>query len=257
MAASADTVIVPARDAPRARGWLLAALLGLPLAIAAEKMLFAHSAFTGFVSLEHLPDHLHRAVENILFVPLGAVVVVLFRLTLGIKVLSLFRPILLAIAFEIIGVALAVCFLAVVLVVIAALRPSLKPIHSYARVAVLLSLVAVLLLLPLMAGTWWDVRWLREIAFFPVIALCLTCETFSKVLDQEGLGEAVRRALATIVVAWVTFALATHPATLAFFIHFPELLLAQAGFILLITRYLDLRLFETSREAFATPRRNP
>lgn len=257
MAAAAEAPIVPAGRAPHSPGRLLAALLLLPFAIAVEKLVFADSAFTSFVSLEHLPVEMHRAVENILFVPLGAVVVVFFRLTLGVKVLSLFRPILMAMAFAIIGVPLALGFLAVVLVIIAALRPSLKPMHSYARVAALLSIVALLLLLPLMAGAWWDVRWLREIAFFPVIALCLTCETFSKVLDQEGPAEAVRRTVATLVVAWLTFLLATQPVTLSFFIRFPELLLAQAGFILLIPRYLDLRLLENPGNAFNNPRRNP
>ena len=256
MAATANAPL-PAVRAPRGLDWLLGALLALPLAAALEKLLFAKSAFAGFLSLEHLPMAFQRAVENVLFVPLGAVVVVLFRLTLGIRVLSLFRPILLAMAFAIIGVPLALGFLAFSLAVVVSLRPPLRPLHSYARVAVLLSLVGALMLLPLMAGTWWDVPWLREIAFFPVIALCLTCESFAKVLDREGFAAAARRTGATILAAWVTFVIASAPGTLELFLHFPELLLAQAGLILLITRYLDLRLLAPPQDPFAFQERNP
>lgn len=231
------------RIAPGA-DWLLFALFALPIAIAGAKLLGAPSAFGEFLSLAGLSPTLHRTVENILFVPLGAVVVVVFRLTLGVKVLGLFRPILMAMAFDAVGIPVALSFLAIVLAAVAAVRPSLKPMHTYARVAVLLSLVAALLLVPLMAGKWLDVRWLRDIAFFPVIALCLTCESFSKVLDQEGLAEAARRTIATIVVAAITFALAAFPGTLELFIRFPELLLAQAGFILLVNKYFALRLLE-------------
>jgi len=256
MAATANAPLPPA-PAPRGLDWLLGALLVLPLAAALEKWLFANSAFAGFLSLEHLPAALERAVENVLFVPLGAVVVVLFRLTLGIRVLGLFRPILMAMAFAIIGAGLSLGFLAFALAVVVALRPPLRPLHSYARVAVLLSLVGALMLLPLMAGAWWDVPWLREIAFFPVIALCLTCESFARVLDREGLAPAVRRTVATILAAWITFLIASAPGTLELFLRFPELLLAQAGLILLITRYLDLRLLAPLQAPTAIEGRKP
>lgn len=226
--------------------WLLVALFALPLAIALAKlpMLPTSTVWAGLFSLADLPAHFHKSAENVLFVPLGALVVVLFRLTLGLRVLGLFRPILVAMAFDSVGIPISLAFLLFVLVVIVVLRSLLTTDHTYSRVAILLSLASALLFAPLMAGEWWHVDWLREIVFFPVIALCLTCESFAKVLDQDGIREAVWRTFTTVVAASVIVSLTSLPGVLELFLRFPELLLVQAGCILLINKYLDLRLFE-------------
>jgi len=226
--------------------WLLVAFFALPFVVALAKlpMFPTSSVCVAFFSLVDLPAHYHKAVEAVLFVPVGALVVVLFRLTLGLRVLGLFRPILMAMAFAAIGIPISLAFLLFVLVIIVALRPLLTTDHNYSRVAVLLSLASALLLAPLMAGKWWDVAWLRDIVFFPVIALCLTCESFAKVLGQDGLREAVWRTLTTAAAAFVIVSVVSRPGVLDLFLRFPELLLVQAGCILLINRYLDLRVFE-------------
>ena len=245
MAVNVDRIeaVSPPRRRPGV-DWLLAALIGAPLAIVLARLFVWTPETRAFLSLADLPLPLHKAVENALFVPLGAAVVVLFRLTLGLKLLGLFRPILLAVAFGIVGVPLALGFLLFVLVAIVALRAPLRGLHAYARVAVLLSVVAALLLVPLLLGKWWSLAWLQELAFFPVIALCLTGESFAKAVDRHGLREAIRRTAATIVVAAITYGITSYPATVPFFMRFPELVLAQAAFILVVTKHLALRLME-------------
>jgi uncharacterized protein with transglutaminase domain len=225
---------------------LLLVLLGLPVAIALAKLpgLPTSAAFAGLFSLAGLPARFHDAVESVLFVPVGALVVVIFRLTLGIRVLGLFRPILLAIAFSIVGIPLSLAFLLFVLLVVVLLRPLLKTKHNYARIAVLLSVVAALLLLPLMVGTAWDLPKLRDIAFFPVIALCLTCESFAKAADRDGVREAAWRTIATALAGIIIAGLTKWSGILELFLRFPELLLAQAACILLINRHLAFHLFE-------------
>ena len=226
--------------------WLLVALLTLPLAIVVGKLplLPTSAVFAGFFSVADLSPQFHKAVENVLFVPLGAVVVVFFRLTLGLRVLGLFRPILMAMAFDVLGIPISVAFLMFVIVIIVAVRSLLTTDHSYSRVAILLSLAAALLFAPLMAGDWWHIGWLRDIVFFPVIALCLTCESFAKVLDSEGIGEAAWRTVVTVLAAAVIAGFVNLPGVVGLFLRFPELLLVQAGCILLINKYLDLRSFE-------------
>jgi hypothetical protein len=225
---------------------LMLALIAVPIGIALTKlpMLPTSALCTNLFSLVDLPAHFDNAVESVLFVPLGALVVVIFRLTLGIRMLGLFRPILLAIAFSVVGIPLSLAFLLFVLVVVVLLRPLLKTGHSYARVAVLLSLAAALLLLPLIVGKWWDIARLRDIAFFPVIALCLTCESFAKTADRQGIREAVWRTITTVLAAVIITAVTTLSGILELFLRFPELLLLQAGCILLVNRHLAFRRFE-------------
>src|SRR5262249_43789561 len=163
------------------------------------------------------------SVENVLLVPIGAVVVVLFRLTLGVRVLGLFRPILMAMAFDIIGIPLSLIFVLFALLIVVALRPLLNTDHSYSRLAVLLSLAAALLA-PLMIGRWWDISWFRQVAFFPVIALCLSCESFAKVLHRDGIREAAWRMLTTVVAAAIIVSIMRLPGVISLFLRFPELL---------------------------------
>ena len=225
---------------------LLWLLLVTPLCLSAAKLPLFPTAplLTNFLSLADVPAHFHGTVKTVLMVTLGALTVVAFRLILGVQVLGLFRPILLAMAFDVIGVPMGTAFLVCALAVIVALRSMLRTDHSYARVAVLLSLVSALLLVPLIIGKWWATAWLMQLALFPVIALCLTCESFAKIMDRQGVAEAVWRAVTTVVVALVITAMTETPGAVALFLRFPELLLVQAACILLINKHLDSRLFE-------------
>ena len=233
----------------------LAALFLVPLALAIGRLPFlpTSSFLMDYFSLAHLSDHFRAVIENVLFVPTGALVVVIFRLILGIQMLGLFRPILLAIAFNIIGIPISAAFLVVVLTFIVFLRPLLSTDHNYARIAVMLSIAATLLLIPLIVGNWLRVAWLVKIADFPVIALCLTCESFAKVLEREGIREAIWRTLTTVVVAAIITMLTSLSSVLDLFVHFPELLMAQAGLIMLINKHVDMRLFENKRPVALVP----
>jgi hypothetical protein len=131
-----------------------------------------------------------------------------------------------------------------VLLIVLLLRPLVSGGHSYGRTAVLLSLVAMLLLVPLVVGARLDLLWLQHLAQFPLIALCLTCESFAKSVGRDGIPEALWRAFNTVLAAVVITCLAQQAAAFELFLRFPELLLAQAGCVLLLNNRLDLRLCE-------------
>jgi 7 transmembrane helices usually fused to an inactive transglutaminase len=230
----------------RARRWMFLVLLVIPCGIMLGKLSVfpTASAFSAWFSLTDLPKHIQPHVEYIIFVPLSAVVVSFFRLTLGVPVLSLFRPILVAIAFRIIGIPLGLAFLAVVLGTVLLLRPLLKGAHYYARVPLQLSLVAIFLVLPLIAGKWWHEDWLRHLAYFPIISLCLICEAFTKSLDRKGLAEAAWPTLNTILIGMIISLVASIHGALHLLLRFPELLVAQAGLVLLIGEYLHFEILK-------------
>src|SRR5438045_1281814 len=121
---------------PRWRTALALMLILIPLAIAAAKLFHATPWLTAGTSLEGVPSHDHRHVPYLMFVPLSTLIVAFFRLTLGVRVLSIFRPALIAIAFQRTGIPLGLAFLTLGLVAVAALQPLLKGRHYYARVPV-------------------------------------------------------------------------------------------------------------------------
>ena len=243
-----DNVELNNTNARNHRGvrWLFAILLLLPLLVMAGKypMFPTSAAFTSWFSLADLPKHVQTHAEYMLFVPLSAVIVAFFRLTLGIPVLSLFRPILTAIAFRVMGAPTGLVFLALVLGTIVVMRPLLKGRHYYARVPVLLSIVASFMVVPLMLARYSHGAWLEHLGYFPLISLALICEAFTKTLDEKGLAEAAWPTLNTVIVGMVINSIATFRGTLHLLLRFPELLFLQIGVVLLVERYMHFEIFE-------------
>jgi len=229
--------------------WMIWLLFLVPLAIMLGKLpaMPTSELFNSAFSLASVPHHMQAHLEYIIFVPLGALVVTFFRLTLGLRVFGVFRPILIAIAFKMIGITIGLIFLTCVLVVIAfAVRPILKArqMPYFARVSVLLSSVVILMIIPILAGLWLSSGSLVRIAYFPVIPLCLITESFAKALNEMGLEIAVQRYAMTVIVAVIIMLLAKATGGLHLLLHFPEALVVQIGCIVLVAEHLDLRLLE-------------
>ena len=239
----------PATAAVKKPIWpLLLVLFGLPLALIVLKLPAMPTAefLNEHASLSGLTEKLQDKLSHILFVPLGAVLVVLVRLTLGLRVLGPFRSILLAVAFQTTGALMGMVFLAVTVLIVVAIR---SPIGSlklpyFGRITVMLSSVAVLMTLGVMAGSWFHLNVLQAIAYFPIIVLCLIADAFGRALKQEGIRSALFRGVMTALVGVLLAVFAGIPQIHNLFIWYPELLVAQIGLIVLISRRMNWRLLE-------------
>ncbi len=228
--------------------WVLALLFVLPLAVmVAKSSVLPTSGFLmRYASVGRLPEDMQQRVRYILFVPMGAMLVVLFRLTLGIRVLGPFRSILIAVAFQITGIAPGLMFLGLVTVAVVLVRPVLKSIRLpyFGRVSVLLSTVAAIMMLALLSSAWLKAEPLRSLAYFPIVVLCLTAEGFARTLVKEGARSAVWRGGMTALVAVLITLLSRVPGFGALLGRHPEILVAQIGAIVVIAEYFDLRLLQ-------------
>ncbi|OHB68671.1 MAG: hypothetical protein A2V70_07120 [Planctomycetes bacterium RBG_13_63_9] len=220
----------------------------LPLVVAAGKCsVFPTSDFLSrAVSLADVPVEMHRRLQYVLFVPLGAILVVLCRLTLGIRVLGPFRSILLALAFQITGILQGIAFLVVVVAAIVGIRPTLKAMRLpyFGRVSVILSLVSVIIVFAMLLASWVEVESLRRVAYFPLIVLCLVGDSFSRILVKEGPRSALWRGTMTILVGVLLTCLAAMPVLRQLLLDYPELLIAQIGCIVVVCEFLDWRLLQ-------------
>ena len=226
-------------------------VLALCLVLPALVLMWRFAHPTGMVSqalgMHNLPHRLQRHVENLMLVPLGAVVVVFFRLTLGFRMLGLFRPILLAMAFRSGGVKASLLFLAVTLCVIALVRPMVAGMHSYARLAIILMCIAGLMMTVLIVGQSWQLPVLARLAYFPIIALCLTSESFAAKMRSKGTGEAFGRVAATAVGGLAIGAISQPHGLLRGLAAHPEMLMMLMGCVIAIDRWLRLRLLSAAR----------
>lgn len=229
-----------------AHKWVLGGLLLLPLVIAAVKCSGLPGAeFLGrTVSLANLPLEMHHRLRYLLFVPLGATLVVLFRLTLGIRLLGPFRSILLGVAFQVTGIPGGILFLALVVVAIGIIRPTLKAMHLpyFARVSVTLGLVSAIMIAMLLIGHWLDAEALYRVAYFPIVVLCLVGDGFARTFVKEGPRSALWRGAMTTLVAVLLTWLSGIAALRHLLMDYPELLVAQIGGMIAVSEFLDLRL---------------
>ncbi|MBN2021273.1 MAG: hypothetical protein JW809_00625 [Pirellulales bacterium] len=226
--------------------WLVALLVGLPLAL----ILWKYGPLPGggflreHLSLSDVPERLHRRLIYVSFVPLGALLVVFCRLTLGIRVLGPFRSILLAVAFQFTGIVMGLVFLAVAIGAIVGIRPLLKAMKLpyFGRVSVLLSLMSVIIIATLLLAEWCDSAMLLQVSHFPIIVLCLMGDGFARTLLKEGPRSALWRGATTAVIGIVLTLISQTPWVRQLLLMNPELLLLQIGGIVVISEFLDLRL---------------
>jgi hypothetical protein len=211
--------------------------------------------FARTFTLADLPLRMQGHLAYLLFIPLSAVVVVLFRVTLGIPVFGLFRPILLATAFRITGLGLGLAFLAAVMATMVLIRPVLRVarLHSYARESVTLGVVVLLMLATVAVGARAHVDEALRVARFPVISLCLISEHFAKALYEKGVRNAVWRGSTTAFAGVLICLLAQMPGLMRLLLRFPELLIVQIGCVVVIGEFLSLRLFQRSYLTPAEP----
>jgi D-alanine-D-alanine ligase len=250
------------RDRQRiATPWLYLLLgIGLvPFLLMALRMLALASVEAGGLALagewlnRHLAlqwiDHEDRdVVLYILMLPLSALLIAVTRLTLGIRVLG-FRSILIAIGMQEIGILPCLLLIALIAGTVIIVRPSMRRsgMPLFARVAVVLCIVAFTMLAGLLTGAWLDSVTLWSMAFFPVVILAMLAESVAETVARDGLAMAVWRTSTTIVLACVLAGINQLTPLRELALSCPELLLTSLVLIVLVSEFLDLRLFENFR----------
>lgn len=224
---------------------LVAVLIAVPLLVVLAKWPglptaeFLRTHFT----LETLPLRIQHKLTHILFVPLGALLIVFVRLTLGLRLLGPFRSLLLAVAFQATGILLGLTFLTITMAIVTFTRPSIRGLRMpyFGRITVLLSSVAGLMVLVVLAGSWLHIGLLNSIAYFPIVVLSMIADAFARTAKSEGWPSALWRAGITASVAILLTALAMVPAVSQLLIRYPELMVAHIGGIIFISRSMNWR----------------
>jgi hypothetical protein len=198
------------------------------------------------VSLAATPVGLHHTLTDILLVPIGALVVVTFRLALGVRLLGPFRSILLAFAFVTTGIGLGLAFLAATVLVLVVARPMITALQLpyFGRVSVMISGVALVMTVATLSSGWLRSPSLLNVAHFPIVVLVLVGEKVAVTIKREGAVSGIWRATTTALVGVVLTAIASiHGFTHALLIR-PELLLVGIFLIVLVSTLCGWRLLD-------------
>lgn len=227
--------------------WALTALMLIPagsIALARWHGLPSANFLAHQLSLAATPRPLQHTVKDILFVPIGALTVVIFRLTLGIRVLGPFRSILLAFAFLTTGVTIGIVFLTLTILILLVARPAIQALRLpyFGRVSVMISAVALVMILATLSGGWLGSPSLRNVAHFPIVVLVLVGEKVALTMKREGVLSGISRATSTALVGVVVTVVASLPGLDRILLTHPELLLVEIWLIVAVSTLCAWRL---------------
>lgn len=196
-------------------------------------------------SLTAVPADQRDHVVFLLFIPTCAMLIELARLTFGIRVLG-FRSILISVGFHQAGILSSLLLIGIVVATVVLVRPWLKRtgLPYFARVSVILCIVATTMVLALLAGPWMRSSLLWGAAFFPVIVLGMLAEGIAGTLDRDNMLAASWRAATTILLAFLIALLGRVPALRQMLLQCPEIVVTQIVAIVMIGVFLDLRLLQ-------------
>jgi transglutaminase-like putative cysteine protease len=201
------------------------------------------------LSLYRLPVNTQAALRLLMAIPLGALIVAIFRNLIGVPTFGTFMPVLIAFALRNVPIHIGLAMVAAVIgvgvfgrLVLERLRLLLVP-----RLAILLCLVVLGVAAFALIGRRFETRELMAGVIFPIVILTMLIERFSIAVAEEGMRTALVRAGYSLLVTVAVYPVLRDPTAEYLMFSFPELVLCVMGFLVWIGGYTGYRLFDLVR----------
>jgi len=206
------------------------------------------STLTDF-NIYSLPVEKQAVFKLLLLVPIGALVVVLFRVLIGIRTSGTFMPVLIAMAFMQTTLLTGVGLLTALVIVGLWIRSYLSQLDllMVSRIAAVLIVVVMLMAVFSVVSHKLGLEQMLNMTFFPMVILAWTIERLSITWEEDGAREVAVQGIGSLTVAIVAYLAMTNALVGHLTYNFPELLLAVLGIILLLGQYSGYRLNELFR----------
>jgi len=200
-------------------------------------------------SLLRLPLGTQSVYRVLFLIPLGAILVVLFRNIVGLNTFGTFMPVLMALAFRETRLLWGVVLFSLVVALGLAFRfylDRLKLLLVPRLAAVLIMVVLTMALMSVVLHKLGLEQGL-SVALFPMVILTMTIERMSIVWEELGPADAMKQGLGSLFVAALAYAVMNNEVVEHVIFFFPELNLVLLAVTLLLGRYTGYRLFELRR----------
>ncbi len=201
------------------------------------------------LSLHRLPVKTQVLLRVLLLVPLGALVVTIFRNLIGTPTFGTFMPILVALAFRETGLAAGLALL-VVVVAFGWFGRSLldrAQLLMVPRLSVMVTFVILIMTAIIIGAERLGSDRALSVALFPIVILTMTIERLSITLAEEGPRNAAKAVAGTLLVSIAGWAVIASETLQLVVFTFPELHLVTIAALLVLGRYTGYRLSEWSR----------
>lgn len=205
--------------------------------------------FVNLISLYGLPINQQSLYRMILLLPLGGLILSVFRNIIGVPTFGIFTPILLTLFFFESGLAFGLVFFTLIVAFGFFERYILDKLYLLAvpRMSIILTLTVFTLVLFSTFTNSFQILSGIGINLFPIVITTVFIERFSVMLIEEGSLNTIIAVSGTLFVSITTYLLFLIPnLSIIFFTH-PELLLMLVGFLLILGDYKGYRISELIR----------
>ena len=188
-------------------------------------------------------------LKIIIMLPLGALVVALFRNVVGFQTFGIFLPALVAIACRQTGLVWGIIAFLVVIAIVSLVHFPLEKIGLLytPKMVIMLVFVVITFLLISILGIKIQVQSLVYITLFPIVIVTITAERFARSVMEEGMLKSMKMTVHSVVVIIFSYMAMNSSTMESLFLAFPELFLAIIGVSLILGKWIGFRLSEYDR----------
>lgn len=209
-------------------------------------------------SIYSLPIEQQNTFKMILLLPIGALIVVIMRLIVGIRTSGTFMPILIALALIqttlITGIIIFLTVVGTGLII----RSYLSRLNLLfvARISAVIIVVIVIMASISIVSNKLGINQALTVTFFPLIILAWTIERMSVLWEEDGPREVFIQGAGSLITAVIAYLFMTNHIVEYLTFNFPELMLVTLSLILILGQYTGYRLSELYRFKSLERRRN-
>ena len=188
-------------------------------------------------------------LRGLLLLPIIALVVAILRNVVGFKTFGIFLPALIALGLTNVDLWWGTTAFVIVILVVALLHYPLEKfglLHTPKLVIMMTCVVLTLLGLSIL-GIQQDWHVLTTSMFLPVIVLSITAERFAKTLVEENLEDALKMLGFTFLLAFICYPMFQANLLMGIVLTYPEVYLIVLGIMILLGRWIGLRVLEYNR----------
>jgi len=202
-----------------------------------------------WISLYRLPVTWQGVLRVLLLVPLGALVVALFRNLIGITTYGTFMPVLIALALRGFSLGLGLVLVAIVILFGFLARLALEKLRllMVPRLSIVLCIVVLAVTLLALIGQDIEVSGFFAGALLPIVILTMLIERVYITTSEEGTREALLRAFWSVLVASAIHPIFRNAHAEYLMFSFPELVLVVMGVLVWIGGYMGYRVADLVR----------
>ena len=190
-------------------------------------------------------------LRGLLLLPIIALVIAILRNVVGFKTFGIFLPALIALGLTNVDLWWGTTAFMIVILVVAILHYPLEKfglLHT-PKLVIMMTCVVVTLLGLSMLGIQQNWQILTTSMFLPVIVLSITAERFAKTLVEENLVDALKMLGFTFLLAFICYPMFQANLLMGLVLTYPEIYLIVLGIMILLGRWIGLRVLEYNRFA--------